>query len=112
MSLIQQCCRAPTYAPFPRPGRPICKDALIWFCPKRFKKHAENVAIRLQCPNRLNEKDAAVFGERSFDVSRKKDLKMHVQSLSHCYAHAPQQTFYEIHSQRLGLRSQVHFTRT
>ena len=41
----------------------------------------------LQCLNRLNGNDAAVLGKQvlMFD---EKDLKIYVQSLSHCHAHA------------------------
>ena len=94
MSFIQQYCRPPTNASSPRPGGPICGDALIWLCPPRFKKHAENITIYLQCLNRLKAQNAAVFEKQvlMFD-KKKKDLKIHVQSLSHCYAHVLRKPF-------------------
>ena len=56
----------------PRPEEPICGDALIWLCPPRFKKHAENITIYLRCLNRLNGKDAAVFGKQVLMFDEKK----------------------------------------
>ena len=54
--------------PRPRPGGLNFESALIWHCPPRFKKHAENLTIYLQCLNRLNGMDAAVqlFWENEF----------------------------------------------
>ena len=37
--------------------------------------------------------ECSCFGETSFDVTRKKDFKIRVQSLSHCYAHASLENF-------------------
>ena len=44
--------------------RPNFGDVLIRHFPPRFKKHAENITIFLQCLNRLNGKDAAVLGKQ------------------------------------------------
>ena len=72
VSLIQQYRRSPTNAPSPRPGGSICGNALIWPCPPRFKKHAENITIYLQCLNRLKAKNAAVFEKQVLMFDEKK----------------------------------------
>ena len=56
----------------PRPGGSNFGDALLQDCPPRFKKHAENVTIYLQCFNRLNRKDAAVVGKQVLMFDEKK----------------------------------------
>ena len=60
--------------PPPPPDRvPNFGDALIWHCPPRLKKHAENITIHLQCLNRLNVKDAAaVLGKQVLMFDEKK----------------------------------------
>ena len=52
-------------------GRPNFGDALIRHCLPRYKKHAENT-IYLECLNRLNGKDAAVFGKQVLMFDEKK----------------------------------------
>ena len=56
----------------PPTGDPNFGDALIRHCPPRFKKHAENIIIDLQCLNRLNGKDAAVLGKQVLLFDEKK----------------------------------------
>ena len=68
---MQYNCRAPTNDP-PQPGGPNFRDALIRHCPPRYKKHAENIKIYLQCLNRFNEKDAAVLGKQVLMFDEKK----------------------------------------
>ena len=70
VSLTQQYCGAPTNAP--RPVEANFGDALTRHCPPRFKKHAENLTIYLQCLNRLNGKDAAVLGKQVLMFDEKK----------------------------------------
>ena len=55
-----------------RTGRSNFGDALLRHCPSRFKKHAENTTIFLQCLNRLNEKEAAVLGKQVLLFDEKK----------------------------------------
>ena len=60
----------------PPPYRgPSLGDALIRHCSPRYKKHAENITIYLQCLNRLNKKDAAVLEKQGlmFDEKRYKN---------------------------------------
>ena len=60
VSLIQQYCGVPKNAPLPPTGGSNFGDVLIRHCPPRFKKHAKDITIYLQCLNRRNGKDAAV----------------------------------------------------
>ena len=55
-----------------RPGGPNFGDALIQHCPARYKKHAENITIYLQCLNRFNGKGAAVLGKQVLMFDEKK----------------------------------------
>ena len=66
-------------------GGPNFEDALIQHLPPRFKKHPDTVTIYLQCL-KLNGKDTAVLGKQVLVLNAKKDFKIHVQSLGHCYA--------------------------
>ena len=63
--------------PPPRPGGPNFGDALIQHCPTRYEKHAESITIYLQCPNRFNGRMQLFWGNNSFDIPRKKDLKIY-----------------------------------
>ena len=56
-------------------GGPNFGDALIRHFPPRFKKHAENIAIYLQCLNRLIGKDAAVLRKQVLMLNEKKISK-------------------------------------
>ena len=58
--------------PPPLPEGPNFGDALIRHCSPRYKKHAENITIHLQCPNRLNKKDAAVLEKQVLMFDEKK----------------------------------------
>ena len=67
----------------PRPGGPNFGDALLRHCPPRFKKHAKNMTIYLQCLNRLNRKDAAVLGKQvlMFDEKKIENTRSVIKSL-------------------------------
>ena len=54
---------------------PNFRDVLIRHFPPRFKKHAKNITIYLQCLNRLNGKDAAAFGKQVLMLNEKKISK-------------------------------------
>ena len=58
--------------PPPPTGEPNFGDASIRHCPPRYKKHAGNITIYLQCLNRLNEKDVAVLGKQVLTFDEKK----------------------------------------
>ena len=74
---MQQYCR-PLQMPSLRPGGTNFGDALIRYCPPRFKKHTENITIYLDCVNRLNTKlidftcSAAVLGKQVLMFDEKK----------------------------------------
>ena len=68
---MQQYSGAPTNAP-PHPGGSNFGDALIRHCSPRYKKHAKNITIYLQCLNRLNKKDAAVLEKQVLMFDEKK----------------------------------------
>ena len=55
-----------------RPGGPNFGDVSTRHRPPRYKKHAENITIYLQCLNRLNGKDAAALGKQVLMFDEKK----------------------------------------
>ena len=72
MSLIQLYCGAPIQM---LPSLPTGGSELWGYLDTalliRFKKHAENVTIYLQCLIRLNGKDVAVLDKQVFDYDEK-----------------------------------------
>ena len=48
----------------PPTGGPNFGDASTRHCPPRFRKHAENITIHLQCLHRLSGKDEFVLGKQ------------------------------------------------
>ena len=65
---------APTNVSPPTGGTELrrCFDTALPKCSPRYKKHAKNITIHLQCLSRLSGEDAAVLGKQVFMFDEKK----------------------------------------
>ena len=62
----------PRYPCFPPTKETELRRCLVTALPTTLQKHAENIAIYLQCFNRRNGKDAAVLGKQVLMFDEKK----------------------------------------